>query len=322
MRCRKCGRTISKFSDYCHYCGANQSGNGYTNRNYTDRCQGCGARLSPYVEVCPRCGLEQDNQSPRKSFIHYVMPILVIFALVYCIVNSGQTFVLPNFNSPVSNFAVDADNNYYINLAKQTVDENPTSYTRLLNAMVESGIPREKAVYGLDSCGVDWAEQAARAVEWYKSQGDYSDEVIKLALVQQELYTVEQAEAGLEIYNEKFGINNKTNIFEIYDTTYIEYIDTNISTLDNGDRVIESRFNAVSTEKCNINFSICYFNDYKEQIDSASAGCNKRIEPGETIITLTTTIPSAFYWNNPEYIVMMQGEYFSRDDIIKINLVK
>ena len=207
----------------------------------------------------------------------------------------------------------------YIELAKETAELSPTSYQRILDALISSGLSEENARYGLDNCNVDWNNQALRAIEWYKEQGNYGDSLLEKWLIDQEQFTADQAKAGLELYYQEHGLCSP-KVLEYYGTTTVGYIDTAIRTLDNGDHEIVSRFNVSSTEKCVLDFGVCYFNDYKEQIDSSYTKANMKIDLGESILTVITTMPSAWYWETPTYLVMMKDEAFYRDDIVKINI--
>ena len=209
---------------------------------------------------------------------------------------------------------------YYIELAQKTAELNPTSYQRLLNELIKSGVSDENARYGLDNCDVDWNRQALRAVEYYKHQADYGDILIEKYLVDRELFTSDQAKAGLELYYQENNIS-RLKALDFYKTTTVRYIDTTISILDSGDYEIKSRFSVSSTEKCVIEFGVCYFNDYKEEIDFSYNSIKTKVEPGESIATIIKTIPSVI-WETPEYLAMTKGTYFNRDDMIEINIAK
>lgn len=70
------------------------------------------------------------------------------------------------------------------------------SYSGLIKQLEFEGFTNEEAVYGADSCGADWNEQAARKAEAYLELTAFS----KKQLIQQlefEGFTSEQAEYGV-----------------------------------------------------------------------------------------------------------------------------
>lgn len=166
---------------------------------------------------------------------------------------------------------------YYIKVAQEAAESNPASYQLLLTAMMLHGISEENARYGLDNCNIDWNKQASRVVAEYKNKDDIKDSIIKYHLVNSYLFTDEQAEAGIELYYEENNIS-RSKTLKFYGTTTVKYLDTTIELLDTGNYKINSHFTVSSTEKCAIEFGVCYFNDYKEELNKLKKWLKQKLK--------------------------------------------
>lgn len=296
---------MAKFK--CPYCGGTQNTDG----------------------ICKNCDI--GRVQPVTDSLHYAMPgktitkllVLVCLAVILwkpitIIIEEGYT---GQYNSSKDSFVVETtlDRKWqYIELAKETAELSPTSYQRILDALISSGLSEEDARYGLDNCGVDWNNQALRAIEWCKEQGDYADSLMENWLIEQELFTADQAKAGMELYRNAHGLE-APKVLEYYGTTTVEYIGTVIRTLDSGDYEIVSTFMISSTEKCALDFGVQYLNDYKEPLDSVCTTVYRKIELGDSILTVVTEVPSIWWYETPTYLAMSKSrKYYNRDDIVSI----
>lgn len=293
----------------CPYCGETQNTDGI--------CKNCDiGRVRP---VLYSSHFVKPGKTVAKSLALICLAVMMWKPITSVI---AERFIWHNNNNSGKDSFVAGDplnrRVQYIELAKETAELSPTSYQRILDALISSGLSEEDARYGLDNCGVDWNNQALRAIEWCKEQGDYADSLIENWLIEQERFTADQAEAGMELYRHAHGLEDP-KVLEYYGTTTVEYIDTAIRTLDSGDYEIVSRFMVSSTEKCALDLGVQYLNDYKEPLDSVCTTVHRKIELGDSILTVATEVPSIWWYETPTYLAMSKSrKYYNRDDIVSI----
>ena len=83
-----------------------------------------------------------------------------------------------------------------LNSAIQYLDYTAFSYSGLIDQLEYEGFSTEEATYGVDHCGADWNEQAAKSAEAYLEYTSFS----RSGLIDQLMYegfTQEQAEYGV-----------------------------------------------------------------------------------------------------------------------------
>ncbi len=223
-KCPSCGSRQTT-SGKCRQCGKGRVISADTadkpKKGVRYKCSNCGRSYAYDHGTCPRCGKNKLTICYRNTGKEKAIICVCIFVILISAVSIFWEPVIAYVNN-VFNINIDVNSligvdtqiidkavpvlptkSKYVELAQKTVDENPASYDKILQAMIEAGISEEDAKYGLDHCRVDWGQQAARAVEWCRAQGNYTDEFIKVFLVETELFTSDQAEKGIAIYNEQ-----------------------------------------------------------------------------------------------------------------------
>lgn len=82
-----------------------------------------------------------------------------------------------------------------LSTAKSYLAYTAFSYSGLIKQLEYEGFPKEEAVYGVDNCGADWKEQAAKMAKSYMNYSSFS----RKGLIEQlkyEGFTNEQSEYG------------------------------------------------------------------------------------------------------------------------------
>lgn len=76
------------------------------------------------------------------------------------------------------------------------MDTGSFSYEGLIDQLEYEKFTTKQATYGVDNCGADWNEQAAKKAQSYLDTGSFSREQL-INQLEYEKFTTEQAEYGV-----------------------------------------------------------------------------------------------------------------------------
>lgn len=220
MYCKNCGSNLSDDANFCPACGthcekANESiiENPVTQINSTPAHSEKIVYPTPITSTTPRKPWYKKSFSELSKKQKLIFCSIITICLIVVIVsialipdsnsntnsntnnsnisNSTQT----NGSSQSNNITLGQKN--ALSAAKRYLSVSAFSYEGLKDQLLFEGYTDEEATYGVNNCGANWYEQAAKKAKQYLSISSFS----KQALIQQlefEKFTHDQAVYGAE----------------------------------------------------------------------------------------------------------------------------